>query len=199
MDDGATDSGAIDAAIDDAPQVQPVGDPAEMDGDRSEAQTGEYSSAYTSFDLDSCTKTSSSLEADGDDYRCPGRNGVPLFVQDGDARMDIDAGAKNAVFETTGPYNSIGDTVEWRMKDGKPFAVIFRYSVHNEIGRKPTELAIEKIGSPRAPGCRVGQVAGKTPNANRRAREIADSMAMGFRCGTQKPTTVGGTLTSLGG
>ncbi|MGB7409254.1 MAG: hypothetical protein WA908_12175 [Pontixanthobacter sp.] len=183
-----------------APALAPQGDATDTGAERSEAKSDRFSSAYTKFAKDDCTPISTSPEASGGEFRCPGRGGIALFLQDGDLRLDLDAGMQNALFETTGPYNRIMDTIEWRMKDGEPFAIIFRYDVHQAMGPQPTTLAIEKIGRDGSPGCRVAHVAGSSPNANRHARQIADERATSFECGRNTPEIIGdATLTSLGG
>lgn len=189
------ETGDVAASPGDAVEIVPVGRSDDREAVRFEAQSRDgatvYSSAYTSFSKNDCVRVSGSAEASDGEFRCLGYKGVPLFLQDSDLRSDLDAGVANARFETTGPYNRIMDTIEWRMRDGKPFAIIFRYDVHHEIGPKPTTLAIEKIGSTGAPGCRVAHIAGSSPNPNLRAREAADDTASDFVCGADKPQTVG--------
>ena len=181
------------AQIPDAAEVLPEGESSDMDAPQSEARSGDgYSSAYTTLDLDGCeVLTSNPEEGASTTWRCPGYKGVALFVQEGDLRFDVDAGVENDRFDTPSPFNRLGETVEWRMKDGAPVAVIFRYIVHNEIGPQPTELAVESIGTPRSAGCRVGRVAGSAPDANRQARRIADESAAAFDCANDQPIAVG--------
>ena len=150
-----------------------------------------FASSYTKLDLESCTVLD---QSDGEgswiNFRCPGLDGIPLFVSEGDGRFDLDAGVKNENFATISAFNDITETLEWRMRQGKPFAVIFRYrDVSMESGPRSV-LAIEKIGTRGKPGCRVAQIAGETPNANTRARQIADSLAGDFDC-SQEPQYIG--------
>jgi len=145
-----------------------------------------YTSAYTTLDLDDCEVLDRSTdEGSWIDLRCPGLQGIPLFVSEGDGRFDVAAGVPGDSFATIMAFNDLDETVEWRMQDGEPFAVIFRYrDVSLESGPR-TVLAIEKIGRPGAPGCRVAQIAGATPRANERARMIADQRAAGFDCSAE--------------
>lgn len=152
-------------------------------------------SAYTSLDLDKCKLVDEQAEeGTSAEWECPGFGDVPLVVEEGDGRFDIDAGVKNAAFETVGAFNSLGDTVEWRLKDGKPFAIIFRYSDATEEGKGRTVLAVEKVGDLALPGCRVAQIAGDVENANEVARELADTNVPDFVCGTSEMAVVGGAL-----
>ncbi|WP_374407807.1 hypothetical protein [Pelagerythrobacter sp.] len=155
------------------------------------AETGGYASVYSDFDLAACRVTAEQPEGTGVDYACPGREGIPLFAHHGDGRFDLDAGVDGEEFMTIGAFNEIADRIEWRTNDGTPFAVIFRYRdvAPGSAGR--TVLAIEKIGRAGAPGCRVAQIAGDTADANRVAREIADTRAAAFRCGTDEARIVG--------
>lgn len=153
--------------------------------------SGGHASAYSDFDLETCRVTGENPEGASVDYACPGRGGVPVFVHLGDGRFDLDAGVANEEFMTIGAFNDIGDQLEWRMRDGAPFAVIFRYLDVAPQGEGRTVLAVEKIGRAGAPGCRVAQIAGDTPDANARAREIADTRAAAFRCGTDEARIVG--------
>lgn len=159
-----------------------------------------FTSDYTTFVKEDCTVlTQRREEGLSATYRCVGFKNIPVLVQESDLRMDLDAGAENERFETTGPYNSIMDTIEWRMQDGPPFAVIFRYKVHSEVGPQRTTLAVEKIGTAAVPGCRVGHVSGSATGANAQARQLADGVAREFVCGKDKPQIIGDTtLQSLG-
>lgn len=150
-----------------------------------------HASAYTDFDLAACRVTGENPEGASVDYACPGYAGVPLFVHLGDGRFDLDAGVDGDEFTTIGAFNELGDRIEWRTRNGEPFAVIFRYRDVAPQGEGRTVLAVEMIGRPGAPGCRVAHVAGETPDANRVAREIADARAAEFRCGTDEMRVIG--------
>jgi hypothetical protein len=169
------------------PAAEPAADPAAEEP----ADADGYASAYTAFDLEACRVTGESSEGASVDYACPGRAGVPIFVHLGDGRLDIDAGVDGEEFTTIGSFNELGERLEWRMKDGAPFAVIFRYRDVAPQSEGRTVIGIEKIGREGAPGCRVAQIAGETPDANSVAREIADTRAAGFRCGTDETAYLG--------
>lgn len=144
----------------------------------------QFASTYTDFDLAKCAVLSEEREEGSSaEYRCPGFGDVPLLVQEGDGRFDLDAGGDDGGFQTIGAFNDIGDTVEWRLKDGQPFAVIFRFLDVTEEARGRSVLAVETVTRPGLPACRVAQIVGDTPDANQKARERADAAAAdGFRC-----------------
>lgn len=169
------------------PAAEPVADPAAEEP----ADAGGYSSVYTDFDLEACRVTGESTEGASVDYACPGRADVPIFVHLGDGRFDLDAGVDGGEFMTIGAFNELGERLEWRTKDGVPVAVIFRYRDVTPQGEGRTVLAVEKVGQAGAPGCRVAQIAGDTPDANDVAREIADTRAESFRCGRDEARIVG--------
>ena len=156
------------------------------------APMGRNSSAYTILDLDACNVTASeSEEGQWAERTCPGYRGIPLFVDDGDGRFDIDAGVRGESFQTIGAFNNPPETIEWRLEDGAPFAIIYRLADATEQGQGRTVLMVERIGTEEQAGCTIGQVAGSTDKANRRARELADTLAAGFDCTGAEPQLVG--------
>ena len=156
------------------------------------APMGSNSSAYTSLDLDACKVTASeSEEGEWAERTCPGYRGIPLFVDDGDGRFDIDAGVRGEGFQTIGAFNNPPETIEWRLEDGAPFAIIYRLADATEQGQGRTVLMVERIGTEEQAGCTIGQVAGSADKANRRARELADTLAAGFDCTGAEPQLVG--------
>lgn len=159
------------------------------------AAAGGVTYAYTTIDLDRCTVTDSNVDEGGwAERRCPGHGGLPLFVDDGDGRFDIDAGMRNSGFDTLGAFNNPPETVEWRMRDGVPFAIIYRlHDVSMETSGRSV-LFVETVGRPGEPGCVIGRVAGNLADANLRAREMADQGAAGFDCDSDQPVSMGDTL-----
>lgn len=162
------------------------------DGDAQAANSGGFSSQYTPLDLAACTVTDSeSEEGQWAERTCHGYRGVSLFVDDGDGRFDIDAGVRNERFQSLGAFNDPPETIEWRMKDGAPFAIIYRLTDASPEDAGRTVLMVERIGTAQQPGCTVAQVEGSRQDANVRAREFADRTAAGFDCAAAKPEAVG--------
>ena len=150
-----------------------------------------FSSAYGKLQFDDCAVTQEATEGYYVDRRCPGREGIAIFLHDGDGRYDLDAGVPNDQFQSIGAFNSIGDTLEWRLDNGTAFAVIFRLYDATREDRGRSVLAVEKIGTANSPGCRVAQIAGDTPQANQRARAIADTAAASFDCTSGQISFIG--------
>ena len=109
------------------------------------------------------------------------------------------AARESAAGETLPGFNDVyKGTIEWRLErqsNGKlkPFATILRWNVMaspddpHASGRK---LVVTKLG----PGgvCHVGYVdARANPDANELARKLADEKAHIFKCGIDKPESVG--------
>ena len=137
-------------------------------------------SSYTKIDDARC-KTLKTYEDGGVDLRCPGLDGLDVFVSEGDARLDVDYGVKGENFETFSAFNSIGDTVEW-LSDAKgvPQAAIIRYKISVD-GREAQALVVSRINTESQDGCVIGVVDAKLEQANGMARGIG-AMAPTFDC-----------------
>jgi D-aminopeptidase len=156
------------------------------------AAAAQPASAYTNVDLDRCRVVSRVEEGASVIWRCAGYRGVPLFVLSGDDRFDVDAGIDNNVWESPGRFSAPPARVEWRLREGRPFAIIYRLSLSGYQEPTTTVLAVETIGRAGAPGCVIAWVPGSMPNANAAARAHADGRAAGFRCGRDEPGLLGG-------
>ncbi|WP_420454812.1 hypothetical protein [Rubrivirga sp.] len=146
---------------------------------------GDVRSAYT--EIAACETIETSDESGGFVQRCSGYRGTPLYISRGDLRYDVDVGVRNDTWETPGGFNDLGETVEWRLRDGRPFAAIVRYEVEGPGGtaaERRSDLAVVKVGREGAPGCLVGYVpADASPDQNTAARRLADRRAASFECG----------------
>ena len=154
------------------------------------ALAGAPTSAYTQLNLDNCEIYNVAHAGEGAwaNRRCPGRNGITLFVDEDDDRVDLDAGVNNNEWESPSPFNQLGPQIEWRMESGRPFAIIYRYNIPaEEVGRR-SMLAVETIGRRGRPGCMVALIVGNAAG-NARARQIADTRARTFRCGRDQRIT----------
>lgn len=164
------------------------------DAPQASPEPARFTSDYSTLDFDDCTVTREAAEGHSVDYRCPGRAGLPLLLHDGDGRYDLDAGVRNDEFQSIGAFNSIGTTIEWRLDEGRPIAVIFRLNDATMEDRGRSVLAVEKVGTAQSPGCRIAQIAGDTPDLNARARSIADERAVEFDCSADRMQVVGNAL-----
>jgi hypothetical protein len=150
-------------------------------------------SSYSKFDIE---KTCTKIEA-GDQYafagtwKCPGFKGIDIVLSSGDDRDFVGFGrnAKTtcAIRKTFNRFNTALSPVEWRLRNGKPFAAIERWRVTtDDEGGEVTWLVVTALKGNEA--CHVHYVAGAYPDANAQARRAADDLAEGFNCNTDVPT-----------
>ena len=151
-------------------------------GSASHAQPAAVTSAYTSLDLDRCSRLDRDPEPQSATWRCKGYAGVPLIVESGDDRYDVDAGRKDSDELWSQGFDYPGARVEWRLAKGKPFAIIYRLNGSGENNRASSRLMVETIGGA-APGCRIASIDARWTNAKRQARIAADRILAGTaRC-----------------
>jgi hypothetical protein len=148
-------------------------------------------SAYTPLNTNRCQVLSQVEEGESISWRCPGRNGIALYVNSGDGRYELDVGVADDEWRSIGAFNQIGNNVEWRLRGGRPFAVIYRLTSVDPATDPNSMLIIETIGAPGRPGCEVGRVNALRADANARARAEADLRAAHFRCGRDQPSEIG--------
>ena len=156
------------------------------------ASAAEYTSAYTAFDLDSCK-----VIEKGDDtvyagsWACEGYKGIDIIQASEDDRTFVAFGSQAkthcAFRKTFFGFNTALSPVEWRLKDGVPFAAIERWSVViDENGNTITWLVVNALKP--NDSCHVHYVAGSYPNANEHVRRAADDLAEDFNCERDAPT-----------
>jgi hypothetical protein len=166
---------------------------------------------YTTFNADKCRHTRGKDVENYGSWRCRGYAGIDIVLSAGDQRMQVSFGRRAldelAARQTFPAFNNVYEgTIEWRMErlpDGKvrPFATILRWNVRvegDEDRRTSTGrvLVVTRLN----PGgvCHVGYIdARSNANANELARQIADTHARNFKCGTDKPIVLGATMPSL--
>jgi hypothetical protein len=152
---------------------------------------GPAASAYTVLALDRCTQTERVEEGDSSVWRCPGYRGIPVYVLSGDGRFDVDAGEDNQVFESQAGFNNPPDRVEWRLRGGRPRAIIYRLRLTGDGNQGRTVLGVETISREgQWAGCLVAWIDGDVPNANAVARNRADRDHRRHRCGHDEPELV---------
>lgn len=146
------------------------------------AGTASYTSDYTGLDLDGCYIQSHSDEGAATLYKCMGYQDMAVFVEEVDGRFNVDLGALDDDFVNRTPFNSLGDQIEWRLKDGQPIAGIVRY--HFDTGTdiaRTSELAVISVGGDERKSCYIGWVPAG-PDQNERARQLADREGADFSC-----------------
>ena len=151
-------------------------------------------SVYTKIDLQKCQQTEKPDEyVFGGTWRCKGYGGFDVFVSSADDRESAAFGKSKANncagLKTFNGFNSVGNVVEWRVKNGKPFAAILRWTVSidpEDSTKTATWLVINKLEA--KDSCHVHYISGSYPNANEHAREAADDLVPDFKCETDGPT-----------
>ena len=154
-------------------------------------------SAYTKiFTKAAKCKTVESNEEEGWAVaKCPGYKGMEVWVGDGDNRVTVGYGKNGRdelAFSSTFPnFNTTGDTIEWRLKDGKPVATILRWKIDGGEGLPKGEmLVVTQLNAGNQ--CWIAVVAAhKNKNANELARQAADSLAGTVDCEATMPRVVG--------
>ena len=148
-------------------------------------------SVYSKLALEDCTIID---EYDGEEgggsvaFICHGHDAIPLHVSEGDLRFSVvplPKGYRGPIrFETLPAFNTLGETVEWRRNDkGEVIAIIQRWFTDTGDGKQGQVLVVTRVGADAV--CHVAHIdALARAAANDTAREIADTRASAFRCGT---------------
>jgi len=169
----------------------------------SEAQT--IGSTYTSTAPRDCRVSSAGNSVDDSTIRvCPGKAGLVVVVSEDDLRETVSVGRNRAAAASEPaaqvwfhPFNSTSTTVEWRAVKGKPFAIIQRWHIADNIDQDKNGRPIAKpmLAVTRLPPGAVCHVAyidvQANPNANELARKAADEFARGFNCGKDEVKIIG--------
>ncbi|WP_208987360.1 hypothetical protein [Roseibium marinum] len=162
------------------------------------AATG-IASDYTKIRLEACTQISAADAEEGTfggAWQCAGYKGQPVYVAEGDLRMFVSFGPtaadEPAAGQTLPNFNTVNETLEWRLRDGVPFATILRWfpSV-DESGKTGSVLIVTQL-RPGGGTCQIARIdAQANKDANVLARQAADTMAGSFDC--SNPPAVMGT------
>lgn len=157
------------------------------------ASAAEIESVYTKLDLKQCKDvTPEDIKDYGSVWQCPGQDGIDVRVAEGDLRIFVSYGPnaanQTATYETIPQFNTIGETLEWRVRrEGgklKPFATILRFTWSVD-GKTGSTLVVTKLGGDDV--CHMAYVeASGNLKANEEARAIADTDARGFICKQDK-------------
>lgn len=170
-----------------------------------------FESAYTQLDFKNtkeCTNvTPAPVEGEPNDgvaYECQGFGDYVVIFAEGDLRSFVtfgrDSGDHCSRSQTFGGFNSIGNTIEWRLKDGKPIATILRWSVSydpEDSSKQKSWLVVTKLEPDNS--CHMGYVEGAYPKANEVAQKLADDFAGTFSCRGSRPIFIAKTGTATDG
>ena len=165
------------------------------------AQT--FSSSYTSTEPKDC-RTIGKPENGSTTQLCPGKSGLVVVISEDDLRQTVSVGPNHiaarkepAAEAGFAPFNSTGNTVEWRAVDDKPFAIIQRWLIADDNETNKTGSPISKpmlavTRLPPGPVCHVAYIDGQANrNANELARQAADEFARDFKCGKDEVKVIG--------
>ncbi len=171
----------------------------------------DFDSAYSDLILENkslCTlvtpveKGDEAMSSGG--FECKGYGDYVVSFAEGDLRSFVSFGKTTgdhcASTQTFGGFNSVGKKVEWRLKDGVPIATILRWTVSydpEDSTKEKSWLVVTKLEDNNS--CHMGYVEGAYPNANEKARELADTAAAGFSCKTSKTIFVANADTATDG
>ena len=118
------------------------------------ATAQENTSIYSDLKIKDCQQLALfEDEGEGGEFLCKGIKDYDVRIWEGDLRSFVGFGnmapAQCASMQTFGAFNSLGPRVEWRMRDGKPFATILRWLTEaNTDGKsvKQNWLVVTKLG-----------------------------------------------------
>lgn len=139
---------------------------------------------------------------------CAGLEGYEVHFSEYDLRQSLAYGPASdphAFPSGFGQWNSVHDTIEWRLSAGRPVATIHRWFIENlnpETGmsdkaRRGQVLVVSTVADPSSPenartSCVVGFIdALANGDSNVLARQVADNAATRFRCGMDRPAFYG--------
>jgi hypothetical protein len=157
-----------------------------------------YDSAYSDLALENKSLCTLATPVDKTDeqmssgvFECKGYDDYVVSFAEGDLRSFVTFGKQTgdhcAATQTFGGFNSVGKKVEWRLKDGIPIATILRWKVAydpEDSSKEKSWLVVTKLEDNNS--CHMGYVEGAYPNANEKARWLADTAAEAFSCKTGK-------------
>lgn len=156
---------------------------------------GNITSAYSDLNIDRDCKFYLS-DRNGGQAKCTGYKDLPVYFAEGDLRQMVQFGIVEQPFEnwqSFAQFNRVHKVIEWRLNNGRPFATILRWFIENADPKTgaPSKayegqiLVISTVGTTNNPdSCMVGYVDVRAnKNANKLAREVADSLAASFQCG----------------
>jgi len=165
----------------------------------------DVASLYSSTATRTCKKVDAARDGEGgwSVWLCQGIGGYVVRVTEDDLRTTVSIGRnlKAAADEPASkhqfaPFNSVHDTLEWRMTNGAPFATIQRWFLadveNSDRSGKPGQAAL-LIVTRLSPACHVAYVdvsANAGANANEQARKAADEHARTFDCNSH-PVVIG--------
>jgi hypothetical protein len=153
------------------------------------ALSGDFGSVFTRISAAFCKPVGDAESYGG--FLCTGYGDLKVYRAVSDRRTyeayGIEPQDHCAAGQTFLGFNHGGDIVEWRLFGGRPVAAIAQWFVsQNESGTRFAHwVTVSKIEA--NDSCRMALVDGSYPDADDRARKLADDLAMKFECATGMP------------
>lgn len=118
-------------------------------------------------------------------WRCPGPAGYAAIFSDDGNVVEVEYGKRGheknlGGLQWQGGNNPVGPKIEWRLKRNEPYAAILRIGSIDADGRVVAQLLVARVYPDG--GCRMALVDARRPDANLRARLIADARRLWFKC-----------------
>ena len=163
-------------------------------------QAGQMTSTYTKLDFrKTCKILEQSDEGGSVSMLCEGYQDYPVHFAEGDLRHSVQFGhvdaSETGIWQSFTQWNRVSDTIEWRLHDAVPVAAILRWFIENtddagaaDPNRVGQVLVVSRVAQEAGrQACVVAYVdALANRNANQLARDLADSLAATFTCGTDR-------------
>ena len=164
------------------------------------AHAGDMTSAYTKLDFKKTCKIIEEIEEGGSvSLLFEGYNDYAIHFAEGDLRHSVQFGhvdaSETGIWQSFTQWNRVSDTIEWRLHDAVPVAAILRWFIENtddagaaDPNRVGQVLVVSRVAQEAGrQACVVAYVdALANRNANQLARDLADSLAATFTCGTDR-------------
>ena len=155
------------------------------------ALAGDFGSVFTRVSAAFCEQIGEEdIEFYGG-FLCEGYGDLKVYRASGDQRTyeayGIEPQHHCAAGQTFLGFNRAGDIVEWRLFGGRPVATITQWfvSLNGSNTRYAHWVTVSKIEQ--HDSCRMALVDGSYPDADERARKLADDLAPKFECATGMP------------
>ncbi|MES0812731.1 hypothetical protein ABLO27_24780 [Roseibium sp. SCPC15] len=160
-----------------------------LEGQGTGAEAAEITSTYTKIRLQDCSQTEPASKEGtfGGSWECSGFQGQKVYVAEGDLRMFVSFGPsaarEPAAAQTLPNFNTINETLEWRLRDGVAFATILRwFPTLDDSGKTGSVLIVTQL-DPGGAICQIARIdAQANKNANVLARNVADRLAGKHDC-----------------
>ncbi len=161
-------------------------------------RAADIESAYTKLDFDEACVVVVEHEA-GVSMLCTGFGEFAVHFAEGDLRHSVQYGhvTDGNRWESFAQFNHVGETIEWRHTGGIPHAAILRWFIENanpetgapDANHRGQVLVVSTVAvRPGQGSCIAGYVdARANGDANVLARQVADTIAVDFRCDIDLP------------